>query len=212
MSCLGWARLAAALWAFLFSAGYLRCEVRLTGTFVAQKACPATKKKNTDNPGNIVLEVGATYRLHAKNGEPGTHFHIVVPGAPVTRLRWVEMSCGTAAINRNGGLARRLASASGRPVVLRPTAWRIFLPPAGSRAFVRHAAAAISRNANRRRHAVPMQGNFQSTAFGRTISTTGLSFHAIATMALQFRANPKMTKSHFQRLILLPASATGSQY
>ncbi|MEO0810821.1 MAG: ribonuclease I [Pseudomonadota bacterium] len=105
MSCLGWARLAAALWAFLFSAGYLRCEVRLTGTFVAQKACPATKKKNTDNPGNIVLEVGTTYRLHAKNGEPGTHFHIVVPGAPVTRLRWVEMNCGTAAINRNGGLA-----------------------------------------------------------------------------------------------------------
>ncbi|MBZ8133995.1 ribonuclease I [Afifella sp. IM 167] len=69
-------------------------QVELDGYFIALSACEATKKKDTENPGNVRLEVMRAYEMVARNSTPGTHYQVKVPGAPQTEARWVPMNCG----------------------------------------------------------------------------------------------------------------------
>jgi len=69
-------------------------EVRLQGYFIALSDCEATKKKETENPGNVRLEPMRAYEMMSRNATPGTHYRLRVPGAPESEARWVPMSCG----------------------------------------------------------------------------------------------------------------------
>ncbi|MBK1730373.1 ribonuclease T2 family protein [Thiococcus pfennigii] len=73
-------------------------QVPFEGELSASHACPATKKKDRDNPGDVRLAPGRVYEVLGRNATPGTHYQIRVPGAPVTELRWVAMDCGTLAL------------------------------------------------------------------------------------------------------------------
>jgi ribonuclease T2 len=66
----------------------------LQGYFIALSECAANKKKDSDNPGNVHLQLMHAYEMLARNATPGTHYQVKVPGAPVTESRWVPMSCG----------------------------------------------------------------------------------------------------------------------
>ncbi|WP_414676706.1 ribonuclease T2 family protein [Mesorhizobium sp.] len=75
-------------------AGTAQAETKLTGTFVADAACPATQAiKSGKNPGNVSTETGQSYNLVAGNKDEPTHYMIQVPGADPER-RWVKVSCG----------------------------------------------------------------------------------------------------------------------
>lgn len=78
----------------LVLSGSASAQVRLEGYLIALSDCGANKKKDSDNPGNVRLEVMHAYEMLAKNAEPGTHYQVKVPGAPQTEARWVPMSCG----------------------------------------------------------------------------------------------------------------------
>ncbi|RVD73725.1 MAG: ribonuclease [Mesorhizobium sp.] len=83
--------LAAAVTAL---AGAARADVKMSGSFVADAACPATQAiKNGKNPGNISTAAGQSYQLLAGNKDEPTHYLILVPGADPDR-RWVKISCG----------------------------------------------------------------------------------------------------------------------
>ena len=69
-------------------------EVKLTGLFIATKECPANKKLQSDNPGDIKTVVGEEYQLRAKNKDQETHYRLFFPQAPVTDQRWVSKDCG----------------------------------------------------------------------------------------------------------------------
>lgn len=69
-------------------------QVRLDGYLIATADCAANKRKDSDNPGNVRLEVWHAYEMMARNTTPGTHYQIKVPGAPESEARWVPMSCG----------------------------------------------------------------------------------------------------------------------
>jgi ribonuclease T2 len=69
-------------------------QVNLQGYLIALSDCPANKKKDSDNPGNIRLERLHAYEMIARNATPGTHYQVKVPGAPETDRRWVAMTCG----------------------------------------------------------------------------------------------------------------------
>jgi ribonuclease T2 len=71
-------------------------QVKLTGSFVVAKACPAVQsiKKGT-NPGDVSIEIGKTYVLLGKNKEPASYYWIEVPGAAPLQ-RWVGVECGSA--------------------------------------------------------------------------------------------------------------------
>jgi ribonuclease T2 len=80
----------------LFSvlAGPASAEVKMSGSFVADAACPAAQAiRSGRNPGNIETEAGQTYDLLAGNKDQPTHYLIRVPGAEPDR-RWVKVSCG----------------------------------------------------------------------------------------------------------------------
>ncbi|ESY75874.1 ribonuclease [Mesorhizobium sp. M0051] len=84
----GLAMLAASL------AGVAHADVKMSGSFVADAACPATQAiKNGKNPGNVSTDAGQSYQLLAGNKEAPTHYLIQVPGADPER-RWVKVSCG----------------------------------------------------------------------------------------------------------------------
>ena len=69
-------------------------EVKMSGTFVADAACPATQAiKNGKNPGNVSTDAGQSYQLLAGNKDAPTHYLILVPGADPER-RWVKVTCG----------------------------------------------------------------------------------------------------------------------
>ncbi|MBK1721152.1 ribonuclease T2 family protein [Thiocystis violacea] len=87
-------RLTAFLLAAIVALPTQAQQANLDGYFIALSACEATKKKDSDNPGNIRLQVRHAYDVIARNATPGTHYQIQVPGAPVTEARWVPMSCG----------------------------------------------------------------------------------------------------------------------
>jgi ribonuclease T2 len=92
------------MWKFVVSAAVLvfvmaihasdANQVNLEGYFIAFQACEANKKKDSDNPGNVRLQPMHAYKMIARNSEPGSHYQVQVPGAPVTEARWVPMSCG----------------------------------------------------------------------------------------------------------------------
>lgn len=69
-------------------------QTRLSGNFIASKACPALQsiKKNT-NPGNVTLTAGTSYKLLGGNKQPATYYWIVVPGV-TPDYRWVPVDCG----------------------------------------------------------------------------------------------------------------------
>ena len=83
--------------AFLFvciSASF--AQVKLTGSFVAAKSCPAVQSiKKATNPGDVSVESGKTYVLLGKNKDAASHYWIEVPGA-VPPQRWVGVECGSA--------------------------------------------------------------------------------------------------------------------
>ncbi len=89
-------------------AGAARADVKMSGAFVADAACPATQAiKSGKNPGNVSTEAGQSYQLLAGNKDAPTHYLIRVPGADPER-RWVKISCG----HVTGGSA---ATAAGAP-------------------------------------------------------------------------------------------------
>lgn len=74
--------------------GAARAEVKISGAFVADAACPATQAiKSGKNPGDISTSAGQSYDLLAGNKDAPTHYLIRVPGADPER-RWVKVSCG----------------------------------------------------------------------------------------------------------------------
>lgn len=113
--------------------GPARAEVKLSGSFVATRACPATQSiKTARNPGNVATEAGKTYDLLAGNKAMPTHYLIEVPGAEPDR-RWVKVTCGHLA----GGQAteapaavpdkdadKAAASAGGKPEYVLALSWQ----------------------------------------------------------------------------------------
>jgi ribonuclease T2 len=88
----------AALAALLAWPGAAAAQhVSLEGYFIALSDCEANKKKDSDNPGDVRLEILRAYEILARNSTPGTHYQVKVPGAPVTEQRWVPMACGASA-------------------------------------------------------------------------------------------------------------------
>jgi ribonuclease T2 len=80
--------------------GAARADVKMSGSFVADAACPATQAiKSGKNPGNVSTETGQSYDLLAGNKDAPTHYLIRVPGADPER-RWVKISCGHVAGGR----------------------------------------------------------------------------------------------------------------
>jgi ribonuclease T2 len=71
-------------------------QVKLEGSFIASKSCPALQsiKKGT-NPGDVAIAAGTSYRLLGKNKEQASHYWIEVPDAKPLQ-RWVAVDCGSA--------------------------------------------------------------------------------------------------------------------
>ena len=68
----------------------------MQGCFVAQQACEASvSTRRLDNPGDIRLDPGRSYRLLGANKADATHFEIELPDAS-PKARWVEAGCGRA--------------------------------------------------------------------------------------------------------------------
>jgi ribonuclease T2 len=90
-------------------------QVNLEGYFIALTACEANKRRDSDNPGNVRLEVMRAYRMIGRNTTPGTHYQIRVPGAPETEARWVAMRCGDFAPRESLVIAGGTPSGEGDP-------------------------------------------------------------------------------------------------
>ncbi|MCV6586396.1 MAG: hypothetical protein OIF47_12735 [Marinibacterium sp.] len=69
-------------------------QVKLEGTFTADRACEATQKLSSGNPGGVQTRPGQGYEVLGLNRQPPSHVWIRVPGAPVTDKRWVAVGCG----------------------------------------------------------------------------------------------------------------------
>lgn len=99
-------------------------QVKLTGSFVASKSCPAVQsiKKGT-NPGDVSIEIGKSYVLLGKNKDAASHYWIEVPGAAPVQ-RWVGVACGAA----NGAVVSApsqasIAVAGGKPFYVLALSW-----------------------------------------------------------------------------------------
>jgi Bacterial EndoU nuclease len=68
-------------------------QVPPTGKLTATQACPAPKKIEGDNPGNVRLEVGKTYDTAGFNSPARTHILLKISGVTPNQ-RWVKSSCG----------------------------------------------------------------------------------------------------------------------
>lgn len=85
----------------LLSAGILvplliqsvEAQVPPAGTLRATQACPAPKKIEGDNPGNVMLVVGNTYGTVGFNSPARTHILLKISGA-MPNQRWVRSGCG----------------------------------------------------------------------------------------------------------------------
>jgi ribonuclease T2 len=116
--------------AMVVLAGPAHAEVKLSGSFVADRACPATQSvKAARNPGNVATEAGRSYDLLAGNKAMPTHYLIEVPGAEPDR-RWVKVTCGHLA---DGGATESpagaapetpAASADGKPEYVFALSWQ----------------------------------------------------------------------------------------
>lgn len=87
-------RAVFAALAWLVLTGAALAQVPLDGYLIALSDCEANRKKDSDNPGGVRLDVLRAYAMIGKNAEPGTHYLIKVPGAPEAEDRWVAMRCG----------------------------------------------------------------------------------------------------------------------
>ena len=68
---------------------------QLDGYFVAKETCEAFQSKNKGtNPGGIMTVPMHAYEMIGLNKIGGDFFQVRVPDAPVTRDRWVHVSCG----------------------------------------------------------------------------------------------------------------------
>lgn len=119
----------ATVLATVIACSSAHAEVKLSGSFVADRACPATQSiKTAKNPGNIATEAGKTYDLLAGNRDMPTHYLIEVPGAEPDR-RWVKVGCGHLA---GGGATEtpapatpdKASSASGKPEFVFALSWQ----------------------------------------------------------------------------------------
>ena len=107
--------------------GSALADVKLSGSFVADRACAATQSiKTAKNPGNVAIEAGRTYDLFAGNKAMPTHYLIEVPGAEPDR-RWVKVTCGHLA----GGEATeaptppaKADAATGKPEYVLALSWQ----------------------------------------------------------------------------------------
>jgi ribonuclease T2 len=124
-------RLAAVLGSGLIGLCFVasaHAEVKLSGSFIADRACPATQSiKSAKNPGNVSTEAGKSYDLLAGNKDMPTHYLIEVPGAEPDR-RWVKVGCGHLA---GGGAtetpapaAPDKAAAGGKPEFVFALSWQ----------------------------------------------------------------------------------------
>ena len=108
--------------------GSAYAEVKLSGSFVADRACPATQSiKTAKNPGNISTETGKSDDLLAGNKDMPTHYLIEVLGAEPDR-RWVKVGCGHLA---DGGATevpatpdKPAAAAGGKPEFVFALSWQ----------------------------------------------------------------------------------------
>ena len=57
---------------FFLSSAAMAQQVNLEGYFIALSACEANKRKDSDNPGNVRLEVMRAYKMIGRNATPGT--------------------------------------------------------------------------------------------------------------------------------------------
>ena len=91
--------IVALLFAGILAVSPAAAQVKVTGVFVANQACPALQSiKKQTNPGNITLSPGKGYKLIGANNTPATYYWIAVPGA-APNLRWVPVSCGSPAFD-----------------------------------------------------------------------------------------------------------------
>jgi len=114
----------------LVGAGTARADVKMSGTFVADSACPATQAiKSGKNPGDVSTQTGQSYQLLAGNKDEPTHYLIQVPGADPER-RWVKISCGhvtggsAAAVPAPAGQTKPSQPASGKPEYVFALSWQ----------------------------------------------------------------------------------------
>jgi Bacterial EndoU nuclease len=70
-----------------------KAQVPPTGKLTATQACPASKKIDGDNPGNVRVEVGTTYDTVGFNSSARTHILLKISGVTPDR-RWVKSNCG----------------------------------------------------------------------------------------------------------------------
>jgi Bacterial EndoU nuclease len=68
-------------------------QVPPTGKLTATQPCPAPKKIDGDNPGNVRLAVGNIYDTVGFNSSARTHILLKISGATPDR-RWVKSTCG----------------------------------------------------------------------------------------------------------------------
>ncbi len=79
-------------------------QVKMDGTFVAARECPAliSIKKNK-NPGNVRVTAGQSYEVIGKNKTTATHYYLKTEQGP----RWVAIDCGSI-----GGAPKQAEAAS----------------------------------------------------------------------------------------------------
>lgn len=119
-----------ALWGSVLlvvaGAGAARADVKMSGSFIADSACPATQAIRGDkNPGNVSTEAGQSYQLLAGNKDQPTHYLIQVPGADPER-RWVKISCGHigGAAAASSDQAKAGQAGSGKPEYVFALSWQ----------------------------------------------------------------------------------------
>ena len=119
----------ASVFLALAGAGMARADVKMSGSFVADAACPATQAiKSGKNPGNVSTAAGQSYDLLAGNKDTPTHYLIRVPGADPER-RWVKISCGhvsggSAATAPAAPADQGKPAASGKPEYVFALSWQ----------------------------------------------------------------------------------------
>lgn len=73
------------------------------GYFIAEETCPAFQSfNNQTNPGNIMVQVGHSYRIIERNRpQDPSHYRLIVPGVSPEQ-RWVATGCGIRTVAEDG--------------------------------------------------------------------------------------------------------------
>lgn len=73
------------------------------GYFIAEDTCPAFQSfNNQTNPGNIMVQVGHSYRIIERNRASNpSHYRLIVPGVSPEQ-RWVAVGCGIRTVAEGG--------------------------------------------------------------------------------------------------------------